>query len=331
VSGQWLSLDATALVKGNAPVSMALTTTNATARAFSSREDGTSDPQLVVSTTTAPVVAAAGDIACDPASSSYNGGNGTSSECRQKYTSDLLLNRGLAGVLALGDEQYEDGQLFKFQQAYAPSWGRVKAVTHSALGNHEYLDPAGGAQGYFDYFGAAAGDRTKGYDSFNLGAWRLIALNSNCLFVGGCGVGSPQESWLRRDLMAHRNACVLAFWHHPRFSSAGGASTAVQPLWQALYDFGADLVLAGHDHTYERFAPQNRVGHADPARGIREFVVGTGGKSRFNFVTVKPNSEVRNNTEYGVLRLTLRTDAYDWRFQPEIGNTLIDTGSTNCH
>jgi hypothetical protein len=167
VSGQWLSLDATALVKGNAPVSMALTTTNATARAFSSREDGTSDPQLVVSTTTAPVVAAAGDIACDPASSSYNGGNGTSSECRQKYTSDLLLNRGLAGVLALGDEQYEDGQLFKFQQAYAPCWGRVKAVTHPALGNHEYLDAAGGAQGYF---GRSARRRTPGSAPAGTGA-----------------------------------------------------------------------------------------------------------------------------------------------------------------
>lgn len=203
-------------------------------------------------------VVAAGDIACDPASSSFNGGAGTSSSCKQGATSDLILSLAPDAVLTLGDNQYEDGALTKYNQSYHPSWGRVKAITYPSAGNHEYR--TAGAAGYFDYFGAAAGDRAKGYYSFDIGAWHLIALNSNCSKVGGCGAGSPQEQWLRADLAAHPAQCTLAYWHHPRFSSESNATSSVGAFWSALYAFDADLVLNGHSHIYERFAPISPTG-----------------------------------------------------------------------
>ena len=283
-----------------------------------------------------PVVAAAGDIACDPASSSFNNGLGTSSSCRQKYTSDLLVGAQLAAVLALGDIQYEDGTLAQFQQSYDRSWGRVKDITYPAVGNHEYQTPK--AAGYFDYFNGVgvqtgrAGDRSKGYYSFNIGSWHVVTLNSNCSQVGGCGAGSPQETWLRQDLAAHPASCTLAYWHHPRFSSGEhGDTAAMQPIWQTLYDANADVALAGHDHGYERFAPQTSAGVADGTRGIREFVVGTGGKSHYAFTTARPNSLVRESQTYGVLELTLHAQSYDWRFVPEAGGTFADSGSAACH
>ena len=286
--------------------------------------------------TTDPVVAAAGDIACDPASSSFNGGLGTSSSCRQKYTSDLLVGAQLSAVFVLGDLQYENGTLAQFQQSYDPSWGRVKSMTYPAVGNHEYQTP--NASGYFDYFNGVgvqtgrAGDRSKGYYSFNIGSWHVVVLNSNCSEVGGCGAGSPQETWLRQDLAANPASCTLAYWHHPRFSSGEhGDAPAMQPFWQTLYDANADLVLAGHDHGYERFGPQTPAGAADTARGMREFVVGTGGKSHYTFTTIRPNSQVREGNTYGVLQLTLRQQGYDWRFVPEAGKTFTDTGSGACH
>jgi acid phosphatase type 7 len=286
--------------------------------------------------TSDPVIAAAGDIACDPLSSSFNNGLGTSSSCRQKYTSDLLVGAGLTAVFTLGDTQYEDGTLAQFQQSYDPSWGRVKAITYPVVGNHEYQTP--NASGYFDYFNGVgvqigrAGDRRKGYYSFNIGAWHVVALNSNCSQVGGCGAGSPQEAWLRQDLAANPASCTLAYWHHPRFSSGEhGDHPAMQPIWQALYDANADLTLAGHDHGYERFAPQTAAGVADGARGLRGFVVGTGGKSHYPFTTVRPNSELREANTYGVLKLELHAQSYDWRFVPEAGKTFADSGSAACH
>jgi len=286
--------------------------------------------------TTDPVIAAAGDIACDPLSSSFNGGLGTSSACRQKYTSDLLVGSQLAAVLTLGDNQYEQGTLAQFQQSYDPSWGRVKAITRPTVGNHEYT--TANASGYFDYFNGVgvqsgrAGARGKGYYSFNVGTWHVVALNSNCSQVVGCGAGSPQETWLRQDLAANPASCTLAYWHHPRFSSGEhGDTAAMQPIWQALYDANADLALAGHDHGYERFAPQNPAGGADGVRGIREFVVGTGGKSQYTFTTIRPNSEARESSTYGVLQLELHAQSYDWRFVPEAGKTFTDSGSATCH
>jgi acid phosphatase type 7 len=286
---------------------------------------------------TDPVIAAAGDIACDPASSSFNGGLGTATSCRQKYTADLLTSMPLSGVLTLGDNQYEQGQLSQYLGSYDATWGRFKYMTYPAVGNHEYM--TSGALGYFDYFNGAgiadglAGQRGKGYYSFDIGSWHLVALNSNCASAGGCSVGSPQELWLRTDLATHPTSCTLAYWHHPRFSSGSthGDNASVAPLWQDLYDANADLVLVGHDHLYERFAPQTSTGVADPVRGVREFVVGTGGRSHYSFNTPEPNSEVRNSDTFGVLELTLHSSSYDWSFVPEAGRTFTDTGSAACH
>jgi hypothetical protein len=284
------------------------------------------------------VIAAAGDIACDPASTSYNAGAGTASSCRQRYTSDLLANGGLTEVLTLGDNQYDNGTLAAFQQSYDPTWGRLKTITRPAVGNHEY-QTSSTAAGYFDYFNGSgsltgpAGDRDKGYYSYDVGNWHLIALNSNCARVS-CSAGSAQDQWLRADLAAHPVACTLAYWHHPLFSSGAHGNIATsQPFWNALYAGGADVVLNGHDHDYERFAPQTPAAAADAASGIRQFVVGTGGKSQAAFPAggVKPNSQVRNAGTYGVLRLALHASSYDWQFKSEAGKTFTDSGSGNCH
>ncbi len=290
-----------------------------------------------------PVVAAAGDIACDPKSSSFNGGNGTGNSCRQKAVSDLLVNAGYSAVLLLGDNQYYCGSLEAFQKSYDLSWGRVKSITFPAVGNHEYLttpasDRTGcdssntGAAGYFGYFGSAAGDPSKGYYSFNIGTWHVIVLNSSCSKAGGCSSSTPQGKWLRADLAAHANYCTMAYWHIPLFSSGGRANSTYKTFWDALYEADADLVLSSHDHTYERFAPQTPSGSKDTARGIRQFVVGTGGSNHTSFPgSAWPNSEVRNSTTFGVLKLTLRPTSYDWEFVPEAGKTFTDSGSQACH
>ncbi|MFL6201246.1 MAG: metallophosphoesterase family protein [Thermoanaerobaculia bacterium] len=273
-------------------------------------------------------VVAVGDIACDPADPSYNGGAGTATNCRMLATSDVALSLSPAAVLILGDNQYEDGALAKYQASYGPTWGRLKAITHPIPGNHEYLTPA--ATGYYSYFGAAAGDPAKGYAGFDLGGWHLIGLNSNCGSVGGCGAASVQGQWLAADLAAHPGVCTLAYWHHPRFSSGPhGDDATYSDFWTLLYGAGADLVLVGHDHGYERFAPQSPSAAADPA-GIRELVVGTGGKNLTFVSTVRANSEVRNYGAYGVLELKLWPNGYDWRFVGVNGSTL-DSGRGLCH
>ena len=285
-----------------------------------------------------PVIAAAGDIACDSSNANFNGGAGTAVNCRQRNTSDLLVNAGLAAVLPLGDNQYECGGYLAFQQSYDLSWGRVKPMTRPVVGNHEYLTSGGtgcdvsngGANGYFNYFGAAAGAPGQGYYSFDLGSWHIIALNSNCSDVGGCLPSTPQGQWLASDLAAHKNTCTLAYWHIPLFSSGGRAAANSQSLWQALYAAGADVILNGHDHIYERFAPQNPSGQRDDARGIREFIVGTGGSNHTSITSVAANSEVRNETTFGVLKLTLHPTSYDWQFVPEAGGSFTDSGSAPC-
>ena len=277
-----------------------------------------------------PVIAAAGDIACDPADPAYNGGNGTATACRQRATSDLLVGAGYDAVLLLGDNQYWDGHLARYQKSFDPTWGRLGSLLRPAPGNHEYLTP--GAQGYFDYFGPAAGDRSRGYYSYDLGTWHVVALNSNCGSIGGCGPGSPQLQWLAADLAAHPRACTLAYWHHPRFSSGvHGDDAAYEAFWQTLYQAGADLVLVGHDHDYERFAPQDPSGRAAPRYGIRQIVVGTGGHSLRPFPTIRPNSQARNAQDFGILELRLRSDGYDWRFLPAAGGVFTDSGSATCH
>ena len=275
-----------------------------------------------------PTIAAAGDIACASESPAFNDGEGSGLECRQKATSDLLLARYI-GVLALGDLQYEDGSRARFLESYDASWGRVRSITAPVPGNHEYRTP--GAKGYYRYFGPSARDSAKGYYSFEVGRWHLVALNSNCAAVGGCGSGSAQETWLRDDLAANRARCTLAYWHHPRFSSGlHGSDRTYRAFWEALYDAGADLVLVGHDHDYERFAPQDANGRRDAERGIREFVVGTGGHSLRRFSRIAPNSEARDDSSFGVLELTLGAGAYAWRFRPAVG-TFTDSGSARCH
>jgi hypothetical protein len=276
-----------------------------------------------------PRLAAAGDVACDPANAAYQGGAGVGRLCRQRATSDLLVAGRYRAVLALGDLQYENGAEEKFEVSYDRTWGRVKAITKPVPGNHEYETRA--ATGYYAYFGPAAGDPKRGYYSFDVGAWHVIALNSNCPAVGGCGAGSTQLEWLRADLAAHPAACTLAYWHHPRFSSGQhGSDPRYTAFWRALYEADADVVLVGHDHDYERFAPQSFRGTRDLARGIREFVVGTGGKSLRSFSTVRPNSVVRDHTSFGVLELTLGRRAYGWRFRSAVGS-LADSGSGRCH
>lgn len=276
-----------------------------------------------------PVIGAAGDISCDPADPGFNGGNGTATRCRMKATSDLLLALDPIAVLTLGDNQYEDGALARFQASYDPTWGRLKAVTRPVAGNHEYATP--GAAGHFSYFGTAAGDPAKGYYSYDLGAWHLIALNSNCAAVGGCGAGSPQGQWLAADLAAHPGVCTLAYWHHPRFSSGPhGNDATFQPFWETLAAAGADVVLNGHDHVYERFAPQSPAGAADPSQGIRQITVGTGGKNLTSFPLVRANSEVRNASAFGVLEMTLHPNGYAWRFLSAEG-AVLDEGATLCH
>ncbi|HEY1249897.1 MAG TPA: metallophosphoesterase [Thermoanaerobaculia bacterium] len=232
-------------------------------------------------------------------------------------------------VFTLGDNAYPSGTAEQFTTCYAPTWGRFKDRTRPAPGNHDYRTAGAGA--YFAYFGKAAGDPTKGYYSYDLGAWHVLVVNSNCKEVGGCERNSPQETWVRVDLAAHPTLCTIAMWHHPRFSSAEhGDDPSMRFIWKDLYDAGADVVLAGHDHTYERFAPMDAGGKRDEKRGIREFVAGTGGRSLYKFVDVHATSEVRENQTYGVLKLTLRPDSYDWQFLPAEGD-FKDEGTGKCH
>ncbi len=197
-------------------------------------------------------------------------------------------------------------------------------------GNHEY--ETAGAAPYFNYFGSRAGTTGQGWYAYDVGTWRIYSLNSNCASVGGCGPGSAQEAWLRADLAANPHACVAAIWHHPLFSSGIHGSTAeTRPLWDALYDAGADLVINGHDHDYERFAPQRPDGTVDSAAGIREFVIGTGGAEMRSLATIQAHSEVRKARVYGVLKLELKATGYTWRFVPVSGTTWTDSGAASCH
>ena len=276
-----------------------------------------------------PVIMATGDIACEPEHPAFNNGQGTANECRQLHTSDIIVSTDPDAVLLLGDSQYFFGELSAYLQSYDPSWGRVKSITKPSPGNHEYFTPA--AVGYYDYFGTTAGDRTMGYYSFNLGSWHLISLNSNCIDVGGCGPGSPQAIWLENDLLSNPADCTLAYWHNPRFSSGfHGSDVTFDEFWRILYQNNADVVLVGHDHNYERFAPQDPDAVSD-AQGIRQFVVGTGGKDLRPINLLVANSEVFESETFGVLELTLHQSSYDWEFIAEVGETFTDSGTANCN
>ena len=279
-----------------------------------------------------PVVVAVGDIACGA-----NTPKGT--DCLQSKTADVAVAQNPNLALVLGDNQYENGELSNFNNYYAKSWGRLKSVTRATIGNHEYANGASNASGYWDYFNGTgqndgpAGPRGKGYYSYNVGNWHIVTLNSQCDKVA-CYAGSTQERWLRADLAANTQPCTLATWHHPRWSSDVNelTNTSVDPLVQALYDSGADLLLVGHAHDYERFAPQDPDGTPDTARGLTQIVIGTGGRSEVAFAPqAEPNSLVRKTGTYGVLRLDLHNGYYNSKFVPIAGQTWTDSSTGNCH
>ena len=261
-------------------------------------------------------------------------GAGDIAECNSSDdTKTANLLDGISGtVFVLGDNAYENGSITEYNNCYEPTWGRHKARTKPVPGNHEY--GTSGAAGYYTYFGAAGSplesnctSNCKGYYSYDLGAWHIIALNSEI----DSSVTSTQLTWLRDDLAAHTNTCTLAYWHKPYYSSGDhGNDPSFKPFWDALYHYGADVVLNGHDHNYERFAPQNASGQADPNRGIREFVIGTGGRDLRGFPILRANSEITNSNTFGVLKLTLHASSYDWQFVPVAGQTFTDSGTANC-
>jgi PKD repeat protein len=271
---------------------------------------------------TDPVLLAAGDIG----------------DClRQGDDQTAALLDGLVGIVTpLGDNAYLAGSDSEYTNCYAPTWGRQKSRTRPVAGNHDYNTP--NATGYFNYFGAAAGDPAKGYYSYTLGTWFVIVLNTGPEKPDSVRAGSTQEQWLRAELASHSQQCVLALFHHPRFSTIKDRSPIqawLGPIWDALYEYGADLVLNGHDHAYQRFAPQRPDGTADPAFGIRQIAVGTGGgETLYLFADPQPagsNIQVKDNTTNGVIEVTLKNGGYDWRFIPAATGTFNDSGSATCH
>ncbi|HEX3326209.1 MAG TPA: metallophosphoesterase [Actinomycetota bacterium] len=273
-----------------------------------------------------PVIVAAGDIACLPGD--------MTAPCQDQQTAALLT--GADRVLPLGDNQYDAGALSDYLARYDLSWGQYKSNTAPVPGNHEYRTV--GAAGYFDYFDGVdaptgpAGDRDKGYYSYDIGTWHLIALNANCGpngVIGGCTELSPQMTWLASDLANNPATCTLAYWHQPRFSSMH-TDTPMGAAWRLLYDNGADVVLNGHQHNYERFAPMAPDGSLDKASGIREFIVGTGGSSLSPYPQTYPTSKVEDASSFGVLKITLYPQKYDWEFVPAGTGTFTDSGTARC-
>lgn len=331
MAGTWVTIDLSAVIKSSGTYSFALKGLNSTAIRFDSKE-AVNKPNLEIDVSNSPVVMAAGDISCTTAqirSAKY---------CHETDTAALL---GPADkVLMLGDMQYDNGDLTSIMAKYDKSWGVHKSKTIPAVGNHEYK--TSGASGYYTYWGAqGTGVNGKGYYSTNVGSWHIIILNSNCTVAGGCSSTSPQSVWLQNDLVANAGAkCTLVAFHHPRYSSGDshGSSTSYTSIWQILYNNKADIVLSGHDHSYERFAPMNANAVVEPTRGIRSFVVGSGGKEMRAFRNelipptgaVEIGSEAQNSHTYGVLKLTLNDGIYNWQFLPEAGKTWTDTGTGNC-
>jgi hypothetical protein len=289
---------------------------------------GAGGSDSIAITATAPVILAAGDI-------------GDCKRIGDEQTA-ALLDTLIGIVTPLGDNAYENGTPTEYANCYDPTWGRQKARTRPVVGNHDYYNPGPGgttnADGYYGYFGSAAGDPGKGYYSYTLGSWFVIVLNTGTDKPDSVKAGSTQEKWLRNELATHTQQCVLAMFHHPRFSTIVERSPIqdwLKALWDALYEYGADLVLNGHDHAYQRFAPQKPDGTADAAYGTRQIAVGTGGgETLYTFADPVPagsNIQVRDNKTLGVLRVTLKNGGYDWRFIPAAGGTFTDSGSSTCH
>ncbi|MFG1606708.1 DNRLRE domain-containing protein [Actinoplanes sp. NPDC049265] len=315
----WYEVDVTPAVTGNGTFSFGGSSADSDGAYFDTRESGANGPQLVVTTAATepqpvddPVFVGAGDIA--------DSGSGDSA------TATLL--DGIDGtVFTTGDNVYDSGTAAEFTSYYAPTWGRHRARTYPTPGNHDYV--TSGASGYYDYFGTRAGPSGRGYYSYDLGNWHIVALNSNISMTAT----SAQTQWLRADLAASTKPCTLAYWHHPLFTSGSNhaPSTSTRPLYQALYDYNADVVVWGHNHQYERFAPMNPSGALDTARGLRTWVAGMGGASHYSFGTIQANSEARNSSTHGVLKFTLHTSGYDWQFVPVAGQSYTDSGTGTCH
>jgi len=330
-TNSWVEYDVTAFVTGNGTFTFALLADGNDGVTFSSRE-GTASPQLVVASgadaPTATHTRTPTSTQTPTASSTSSGsvilvGAGDIATCsrNQDELTAQLLDNIQGTVFTTGDNAYTDGSYTEYINCYEPTWGRHKSRTKPSPGNHEYL--TSGAAGYFQYF-----DNIPSYYAYDLDSWRIYALNSEI----DVSAASSQIAWLKDDLAANPSQCVLAYWHKPRWSSGAthGSRSVMQTLWQIFYDAGAELVITGHEHNYERFAEMNASG-ATSSPGLREFVVGTGGAGLYPFATPHAASQVRNNTTYGVLKLTLRTTGYDWQFVPIAGSTFTDSGSTNCH
>jgi hypothetical protein len=270
------------------------------------------------------VLAAAGDIACDPGAPTYNNGLGTTNSCRQRYTAELIARLDPDAVLVLGDDQYDDGRYAKYLRSYDSTWGRFKRISHPTPGDGFSMG------GYYRYWGRRARPSGVPWYSFRVGAWHVISLNSNCV-MGGCDWDSPQVEWLRHDLQAHQAGCQLAFWHEPRFSSTESAGTVkMESIWRVLSDFGVELVLSGDAHNYERFRGLDASGHPRPG-GVRQFIVGTGGKSLSPFTRRSRGRERGSSETFGVLELTLHPQSYGWRFVPVLERFFGDAGAASCH
>jgi acid phosphatase type 7 len=355
-SNTWTSVNVTSYITGNGTYNLGLTTSGSTALSLASREAGATAPQLVIQTQggTAPTATrtptrtptSASNPTQTPTRTPTSAGNPTQTPTRtptatssagdavfvgagdistcsnnnDEATAKLL--DGISGtVFNAGDNAYDSGTLSEYTNCYDPTWGRHKARTKSSPGNHEYQ--TSGASGYFQYF-----NNPPAYYAYNLGAWRIYSLNSEI----DTSASGAQGSWLQSDLAANPKACVLAYWHKPRWSSGSthGSASGMQAIWQILSNAGAEVVINGHEHNYERFAQMNATG-STVSQGLREFVVGTGGVGHYGFGSALPSSEVRNSSTFGVLKMTLHSGSYNWQFVPIAGSTFTDSGSANCH
>jgi acid phosphatase type 7 len=314
------------------------TTTTTTSTPSTTTRPGTTTTPVTTTTQSGGtvVVAAAGDVACDPADGSFNGGRGTATACHEARTAAIVESIDPAAVLGLGDMQYEDGELSKFTVSYDKTWGAFRSITYTTSGGgHDGF--ATEDSGYCQYFGSHACPGGKTYYSIDVGAWHIISLDGNCTHVGGCQAGSAEEQWLRADLAAHHNRCTIAMWHYPRWTIGEfGDDPRTDAFVRDLYAAGAELILVGHDHLYARFAPQTPDGGA-AAEGIREFVVGTGGKNhlpgQYPVNTSHSNLQAWSDDTFGILELTLHPTSYDWAFVPDVGSpgSFTDSGSAVCH
>jgi hypothetical protein len=335
--GSTVDVDLTSIVAGPGTYDFYLTTASDDSAEFAALESGANAPVIILDWGSAEAAATESDQVAELTGTPVVlAGAGDISDCGNEgdavtagLVDDVVAQDPSAIVFTTGDNVYSDGTTEEFAQCYDPTWGRHKDRTRPAPGNHEYNTTD--ASGYFGYFGEAAGQPDEGYYSYEAGDWQVLVLNSNCGDVA-CDAGSPQVQWLQQELESSDAACTLAYWHRPLFSSGdNGSDVGMRDLFAALYEGGADLVVNGHDHNYERFAPQDPDGIHDPVEGIRQFVAGTGGTGNRSFDEVAPNSEARYTDSLGILKLALYPDGYEWEFIPEAGSSFVDVGIGTCH